>query len=194
MQKEKFEVSALTFEYFGVARKELEAAASLARAAGVDEHRLFRLPDLREAEDIGGSKFGGMPGTYIPGRNGIFYSIAASYAEEMGAGLVLGGHNRDDRRAFKDARPVFFRSLERALRLGSRSSRDSVRIGLPLTGMTKTSVVRLAAETGVPLALTWSCHRDGQEHCWECEGCVSREGAFKKAGVRDPLRETGKIT
>jgi 7-cyano-7-deazaguanine synthase len=191
-------VRALTFEYHGIARRELEAAGAIAQAAGIGEHRFVRLPDVREAGDIRRAPFAGVPPTYIPMRNSIFYSLAASYAEEVGAGFIVGGHNRDDVKTFADAAPAFFDELGRAFQVGSPILRKRrTRILLPLSAKTKVQVVRLASSLEVPLGLTWSCHREGESHCWKCTGCRTRMAAFEKADIVDPLRdpsEAGKIS
>ncbi len=181
-------VRALTFEYSGIARRELEAARAIAVEAEVLEHRVVRLPDLKEAGDIAGFDLRGMPPTYIPLRNSIFYSLAGSMAEEVGAAAIVGGHNRDDERVFADVRWGFFSALQKALWEASPVLRKNrMKIARPLKHLSKVEVVRLAASKRVPIELTWSCHRDGKEHCWECAGCLSRMGAFRKAGVPDPL-------
>jgi 7-cyano-7-deazaguanine synthase len=186
--KARFAVSALTFEYHGIARRELKSARAVARTAGVSEHRVVRLPDLKEAADIRGKAFEELPPTYIPMRNPIFYSFAASYAEEAGASAIVGGHNRDDAAVFEDVSDVFFGHLQRAVLAGSRRLRERrLQILRPLSRMSKVDVLKLARSKGVPLDLTWSCHRDGEDHCWRCPGCVSRRGAFLKAGIEDPL-------
>lgn len=189
--RRSFRVKTLTFEYHGIARQELDSARSIGTVAGVDEHRFVRLPDLKEAGDMG-MKFGRLPPTYIPLRNSIFYSLAASYAEEAGASLIVGGHNRDDERIFDDVSVGFFAALERAFRESSpRLRKTRVRISRPLREMSKTQVIRLAASLDVPLRLTWSCHRDGAEHCWKCPGCLMRSRSFAEAGVADPLVPAG---
>lgn len=149
---------------------------------------MFRLPDLREAGDIPGGRFGSLPATYIPARNSIFYSVAGSYAEERRVPLIVGGHNRDDAKVFRDVREDFFDSLERTLWSGSTILKEQrTRIQRPLMNKTKVQVLKLAASLEVPFELTWSCHRDGSEHCWECAGCLSRLESFKEAGIDDPL-------
>jgi 7-cyano-7-deazaguanine synthase len=179
----------MTFAYHGIAKMEVVAAKAIADRAGVAEHRFVRLPDLREAEDIPGVDFGRLPPIYIPMRNAIFYSFAASYAEEVSATAIVGGHNADDEKVFADVSSGFFGSLQRAFLAGSPILRKrGIRIVRPLGKMHKAEVVKLAESKGVPLELTWSCHQDGNEHCWECEGCKSRIAAFMEAGVRDPLR------
>jgi 7-cyano-7-deazaguanine synthase len=197
LTKIKRQARALTFVYHGIAGKEFDSAKAVASYAGVIEHRLIRLPDLKEAGDIPGFKLRGLPPTYIPLRNSIFYSFAASYAEETGAALIVGGHNRDDQEVFEDVSQGFFRALEAGFWKGSRVlHRNRVRIDRPLARMRKVNVVGLAASLGVPLELTWSCHRDGRKHCWRCQGCISRRRSFQAAGVADPLDEASaaKIT
>lgn len=187
---EGYSVRALTFEYHGIASSELRAARAVARSAGVEQHRFVRLPDMREAAEIKGAKFEGLPPTYIPLRNSIFYSIAAGYAEEVGADFIIGGHNRDDVSVFRDVGKEFFASLERALwAASSMLAGRRTRLLRPLCTKTKSEVIQKAAALGVPLELTWSCHRDGRSHCWKCPGCSMRTEAFRMAGVPDPLRK-----
>jgi len=156
-----------------------------------------RLPDFREASDIRSVNLAGKPDVYIPGRNGVFYSLAASFAEEVGADLIVGGHNRDDARVFADATPSFFLQLQQALWAGSPAlKKRRTKILLPLSRMSKATVVKLASSLNVPLDLTWSCHGKGRDHCWNCEGCRARTAAFTKAGTIDPLmatRRTGNV-
>ena len=181
-------VRAITFEYHGMAKQELRAARELAASAEVLEHRLVRLPDLKEAGDIAGARFGELPPTYIPLRNSIFYSYAASFGEEVRASMLVGGHNRDDEKVFHDVGTSFFRNLEAALRAGSPILRETgITIYRPLRARSKPEVIKLAASLKVPLGLTWSCHRDGSEPCWHCEGCLARRRAFIAAGMLDPL-------
>ncbi len=184
-------VRAVTFEYNGMADRELQSARTVASLAGVTEHRFIRLPDLKEAGDIPGFKLKGLPPTYIPLRNIIFYAFAASIAEETGAVAIVGGHNRDDLKVFDDVSPGFFSALQRSLWAGSSALRESrVRLVRPLKSKTKAEVVSLASSLGVPLEATWSCHRNGPDHCWHCAGCFSRSSAFNEAGVKDPLAGT----
>jgi 7-cyano-7-deazaguanine synthase len=181
-------VRALTIQYRGIAKKEIESAGEIAERAGVMEHRIVRLPDLREAGEIPGFRLGALPPTYIPLRNSIFYSIAASIAEETGAASIVGGHNRDDTKVFDDVSPRFFTAQQAAVLAASPLlRRKGLRIVRPLRLMTKPQVVALASRLKVPLELTWSCHREGDEHCWDCSGCASRAEAFRKAGMADPL-------
>ena len=143
----------------------MRAATRLAAAAGVEEHRFFSMPDLMEVGDIASpGRLADLLPTYIPMKNAIYYSVASAFAEEVGAERVIGGHNSDDRGVFEDTADGFFRGLQRALRTGSvRLREQDFRISRPLRTMKKSEVVALAAKLGVPLEMTWSCHR-GREH------------------------------
>jgi len=156
----------------------------------VEEHRVVEIPQLKEAGDMkDGRNFRDLPPTYIPMRNGIFYSVAASYAEEVGADYIIGGHNREDVEVFPDTSPAFFESFQKAIWAGSRLLGERRTTVLrPLQLKSKAEVVSLAAGLGVPLERTWSCYREGSRHCGECEGCRKRAKAFSEAGVSDPLR------
>jgi len=180
----------LTFRYHGIASAEVAAARAIARSANLREHRLVRLPDLKEASAIRGASFPGLPQTYIPARNAIFYSFAASYAEESRAYAIVGGHNRDDLNVFRDTGPAFFGNLGRAFWAGSKVLAGvRLRILRPLESRSKTEVITLAESLAVPLELTWSCLRNGRQHCWKCNGCDARTDSFGRAGVPDPLRK-----
>ena len=89
-----------------------------------------------------------------------------SIAEDRGASAVVAGHNRSDAGIFEDARPGFFRRLERL--------NGGVRIVLPFRRLTDAEVIRRARRLGAPLELTWSCYRDGPRPCRRCSACRGR--------------------
>lgn len=146
---------------------------------------------MKEAQDIANRVYENMPPTYIPMRNSVFYSFAGSVAEEENASIIVGGHINGDELTFRDATKSFFRLMQRILWESSDLLRlRKVRIITPLSRLRKYQVVKKAVSLGVPLQDTWSCHRDGTRHCWECDGCLSRIEAFNTAGISDPLRNT----
>ncbi len=120
--------------FHGMAAGEERAATRLGVAAGVEEHRFFSMPELRELGDIGPlERLAGLPSAYIPMKNSIYYNVAAAFAEEVGAGRVVGGHNGDDRAVYEDTSDAFFRNLQRTLRSGSaRLRQQDFRIWRPL--------------------------------------------------------------
>src|SRR6185295_16511245 len=84
------DVSAITFNYFGRLVQEKRAAAKLANSAGATELIKVELPFVKEASDFYVSRLKrqdseALWSSYIPARNLVFYSIAAHYAEYLGA-------------------------------------------------------------------------------------------------------------
>jgi 7-cyano-7-deazaguanine synthase len=176
-----------------MAAGELRAARRLGKRAGLAEHRFVSMPQLRELSDMEPrGKLSGLPRTYIPMKNATYYSLAAAYAEETGSSYLVGGHNSDDQKLFEDTSDEFFEHLQRAFRAGSARLRERrLSIWRPLKRMTKAEVVSMAYKLRVPLEMTWSCHMEGTEHCWRCDGCLGRIRSFAEAGVADPLMPKG---
>jgi 7-cyano-7-deazaguanine synthase len=188
VKRRKERCETLSIDFHRRNRREVEAARAIAVAAGVEEQTELNLSFLREAVDIGGEirrevEARGIPLTFIPYRNLVFYSVGCYWAWTKGLGTVVVGHNAEDRNLFSDVGQDLieaFNSLAAAM-----IPWRSVRVEAPLLGMGKLEVVRLALELGVPLELTWSCWREGDLHCGVCEGCVKRKEVFRALGVKD---------
>lgn len=191
-----YDCAALCVHYGQRHERELESARRVARAAGVslDEVRLAlpwlawasalvdksaRLPDVPLSR-IGR---GGVPSTYVPGRNTVFLSLAASMADAIGAQAVVIGANVLDYSGYPDCRPAYLRAFEKAARLGTRAK--ALTILAPLIKLDKRGIVELARELAVPLELTWSCYAGGERPCGRCDSCKLRAKGFAAAGVAD---------
>ncbi len=190
----------LSFDYGQRHRSELEAAARIAEAMRVEEHRVVRL-DLRA---IGGSALtdsiavpaareergGGIPVTYVPARNLTFLSVALGYAEVVGAAEIYIGVNAVDYSGYPDCRPEFIEAFERAAALGTRAGTTGrgVRIRAPLIELTKAEIIRRGVGLGVDYSLTRSCYDpdSGGAACGRCESCMIRAKGFAAAGIQDP--------
>jgi 7-cyano-7-deazaguanine synthase len=118
---------------------------------------------------------------YVPARNLVFVSVAASVAEARGAGrLYLGATASDSHHP--DCTPAFFDSLRATLTAGLVQPPELL---TPLIGLSKAQVVLAAIEMGVPLDLTWSCHLPGPEPCGGCAPCRLRRETFTDLGLHD---------
>ncbi len=164
--KERFDVTALSFDVAGRPRREARACDAVVRKSRVSMLRV-RTPFLRPRSS-----------GYGPARNLVFHAIALSVAEDRGAEAVVAGHNLSDAASFDDARPGYFRRVE--------SLGKGVRILLPFARYTDADVISLGARLGVPLGLTWSCYRDGSRPCRRCSACRGRIESFRIAGLEDP--------
>jgi 7-cyano-7-deazaguanine synthase len=197
-------VHALSVRYGQTHARELRMAAWQAREAGVASHRTV---DLRFYGDLtaGASALTGARGevpalrdlapgtlrqpiTYVPNRNMTLISIAAAYAESLGAREVYYGAQAQDRYGYWDCTREFVSSINRVLALNRGKP---VRVVAPFVAMTKAKIVKIGLELGVDYGHTWTCYRGGRKPCGECPSCVERADAFRHVGVPDPLQGRG---
>lgn len=134
--------------------------------------------------EIGGPK--PTPSTWVYCRNLVFGSMAAAYAEEIGAGGIYVGFNAEEGESYPDNRPEFVDRFNSLLEKSVASFSQPPKIVAPLLHLYKPGIVRMGAELGAPMALTWSCYREGEDHCGVCESCQHRRRGFMEAGVDDP--------
>ena len=132
-----------------------------------------------------------IPVTYVPARNIIFLSFAASYAEVIGAKVVFIGANIVDYSGYPDCRPEFFKSFEAALQKGLKGGVEGhkIKIYAPFVHKTKAQIVRLGHRLKVPYHLTWSCYAGKKIPCGKCDSCLFRKKGFEEAGLMDPLEQ-----
>ena len=148
-------------------------------------NRLFRSDLLQSGGNVpeGHYEEQTMKQTVVPFRNGIMLSVAAGYAESIGAkALVIAAH-AGDHAIYPDCREAFMRSMADAIRLGTYAGVEVLR---PFITMTKAQIVSRGADLGVDFAHTWSCYKGGRIHCGRCGTCVERREAFVLAGLPDP--------
>lgn len=124
--------------------------------------------------------------TYVPFRNGLFLSAAASIAYGIGADCIVCGVHKDDAAgsAYPDCSIAFIDSMNRAIVEGTAKE---VRIIAPFVNHNKADIVRIGLELDVPYELTWSCYEGGEKPCGECGTCIDRIKAFEANGTTDPL-------
>lgn len=131
--------------------------------------------------------------TYVPFRNGLFLSAAASIAlsifphEEV---EVYCGMHADDAagNAYPDCSQTFTYYMNSALYEGTNKK---VKLVSPLVNCTKADVVKIGLGLHAPYHLTWSCYEGGDEACGTCGTCIDRLNAFKVNGVKDPIKYKG---
>lgn len=124
--------------------------------------------------------------TYVPFRNGLFLSSAASVALSKGCSKIFYGAHSDDAAgsAYPDCSDEFNQSMNDAIYIGSGKQ---LSIEAPFVKMTKADIVKMGLNLEVPYELTWSCYEGGEKPCGVCGTCIDRQKAFEKNGVTDPL-------
>lgn len=133
----------------------------------------------------------GPSSTYVPLRNPVFISVAASTALIQGYDeLWVGVHLGDFRgAAYPDCDPDVIGSLGAALYIGSYMK---LRLRAPLQYDLKSDVVRKGHAIDVPFELTRTCYTGSQySACQNCPSCRERIWAFRENGLVDPVKYDG---
>ncbi len=171
-------LATLHFVFPGRRKREMEAAHRLESLAQVTESYKVDLPFVQPPA--------AQQACYIPSRNLMFYGVAASLAQTIGARYILGGHYSHDAEVFPDARPNYFDSIERLIQTGQKSTHP-VRFIFPFLKSSKEDIIRTSVELKVPVTETWSCSHDGKWQCGECNSCRERREGYVRAGIPDPF-------
>ena len=182
--KERFgEVEAVTFDYGQRHRLEIECAAAIAQELGVPHHILDMsllnqlAPSALTRTDVKveDGKDGGLPSSFVPGRNLVFLSFAGILAKQIGAKHVVTGVCETDFSGYPDCRDTFVKSLNVTLNL---SMDETFVIDTPLMWLDKAQTWELADNLGAMdfvRARTLTCYNgiiaDG---CGDCPACRLR--------------------
>ena len=192
-----YDVIAVHFNYGQLTEsKELESFRAITHRLGIKESYEIDLPFF---EQIGASALidksidvpthgleDGVPVTYVPFRNGIFISIAASIAEKHDASALYIGVVQEDSSGYPDCTTSFITSMQNSINLGTKDE-TNLEIIAPLVQMKKSEIVQASLELNSPLELTWSCYKNSTKACGVCDSCRLRLNGFKVAGVKDPI-------
>ena len=190
----------LIFDYGQRHKKEVESARKIARSCGA-KYQAIKIDLPWKGSALLDSKIpipkgrslrrikSGIPDTYVPARNTIFLSFAASYAEATGAEAIFIGANAVDFSGYPDCRPQYYEAFRKLIRRGTKAGagKRQIRIFTPLIDKTKAQIIRMGTRLGVPYEYTWSCYSGGRRPCLRCDSCVLRAKGFKEAGLVDPL-------
>lgn len=190
------EVYALSFVYGQKHAHEVDLAAEIAREAGVH----FDKMDVSFISSLAHNSLtdtsikmdrekpsGGVPNTFVPGRNLFFLSIAAVYARERGIRHLVTGVSQTDYSGYPDCRDSFIKSLNVTLNLAMEGR---FVIHTPLMWIDKCQTWALADELGVldlVRTRTLTCYNgvpgDGCGHCPACT--LRREGLEAYLRLKD---------
>lgn len=149
----------------------------------ISETALTRDREIRLGEE-------GLPTTFVPGRNLMFFTLAAAVAYRRGIRHLVGGMCETDFSGYPDCRDDTIKALQVALNLGM--NRRFV-LHTPLMWLDKRATWQLAMELGgrrlvdIILEQTHTCYHgerstrhDWGYGCGKCPACELRESGYRK--------------
>jgi 7-cyano-7-deazaguanine synthase len=132
----------------------------------------------------------GLPNTFVPGRNLLFLTVAATVAYRRGLDVLVGGMCETDFSGYPDCRNDSLQAMQAALNLGMASN---FRIETPLMWIDKAATWSMAQELGgAPLVdlirnETHTCYlgERGTPHDWgygcgKCPACELRARGYAR--------------
>lgn len=201
------EVYTVTYDYGQRHAVELESAAKVAQLAGVKEHVVVKLGsvlqgssplvsnELLEQYPDMYSLPGGLEKTFVPGRNLLFFTLAANHAHARGIVDIISGVCQEDSGGYPDCRAEFVDATQQAIRLGlgyddNDLFRTHFRIITPLMYLTKAESVKLA--WSIPgcwdaLAYSHTAYDGAYPPIGNDHATLLRAKGFLEAGFPDPL-------
>jgi 7-cyano-7-deazaguanine synthase len=130
----------------------------------------------------------GLPNTFVPGRNLLFMTVAATVAYRRGLTALVGGMCETDFSGYPDCRDDTMKALQVALNLGMATRQ---RIDTPLMWIDKKQTWELAFEAGGQALVdlirfdTHTCYlgERGERHDWgygcgQCPACELRARGY----------------
>ncbi|MFO8017351.1 MAG: 7-cyano-7-deazaguanine synthase QueC [Promethearchaeia archaeon] len=202
------EVTAISFKYNQRHEVELKWAKKIVQALRenkkikmnwlngnkIVEHKIVKIPFISnlletamiQEDEITTNAETGLPTTFVPGRNILFLTIAASWAYQKHIDNLVTGVGQTDFSGYPDCRNSTMKSLQNTLTLGLERG---MMIHTPLMRKTKADTVRMMDELGdIELfKYTHTCYRGERPACGECPACKLRLKGFQEAGIEDPL-------
>ncbi|MBR6000482.1 MAG: 7-cyano-7-deazaguanine synthase QueC [Oxalobacter sp.] len=131
----------------------------------------------------------GLPNTFVPGRNLMFFTTAAIVAYRRGLNILVGGMCETDFSGYPDCRDDAIKALQVALNIGMNTRLNLV---TPLMWKNKTQTWALAKKLGGEALInlivnqTHTCYTGDHSHihdwgygCGECPACLLRKRGFE---------------
>ena len=197
--KEGFKCYALTLDYGQRHQNEINSAKNIVKDFEIIEHKLLSI-DLTV---FGGSALTdgnlkvpekestGIPITYVPARNTIFFSLALAWAEVVQADAIFSGVNAVDYSGYPDCRPEYIAAVQDLFNLATKitSEGKDIEVRAPLINMDKKEIIKIGIENGIDFSKTVSCYQldHNGKSCGLCDSCRIRLRAFKELNLEDNI-------
>uniref|UniRef100_A0A6M3XMT7 7-cyano-7-deazaguanine synthase n=1 Tax=viral metagenome TaxID=1070528 RepID=A0A6M3XMT7_9ZZZZ len=195
------EIHTISFDYGQRHIRELDYAKELSQRAKAKTHREIPVSSIQALGDSslldGGDVTaphplnGGLPSSFVPGRNLVFLTLASAHAYKIGAKYVVTGVCQTDFSGYPDCRAQTISAIELAINLGITEYKTPIKILTPLMYKTKAETVLMMQKMGCLdwYAHTHTCYKGEAPPCGECPACLLRAKGFAEAGIKDPLVE-----
>lgn len=191
---------ALSFHYGQRSSSELAAAARIASAMQVADHRVVKLgldaiggsALTDKALDVPEQESEGITVTYVPARNTVFLAYGLALAESIDAAAIFIGVNSLDYSGYPDCRPEYIEAFQAMMDLATKKAVEgsSISLNTPLISLSKAEIIKTGTLLNVDYSLTVSCYQadDRGRACGSCDSCRFRRQGFLDAGVPDPTK------
>jgi 7-cyano-7-deazaguanine synthase len=189
---------AITFDYGQRISREIECAKEQAKLANVVEHKIIKMDFFKDIskmsaltntdlsipkarDDIGNAQ----PLSYVPFRNLLLLTTAASWAESIGAdNLFYGAVETDNFSGYWDCTADFLNKVNDVYNLNRK---NVIRINAPFMTWPKKRVVLSGLQNKVDFRKTHTCYEGTEVACGECVSCSARIKAFIDNKTIDPI-------
>lgn len=183
------EVIAVTFDYNQRHSDEIDCAKEITNELGVQHHILDMsllnqlAPNALTRDDIEvtAGEDGGLPSTFVPGRNLLFLSFAGILARQVGAKHIITGVCETDFSGYPDCRDAFVKSLNVTLNL---SMDESFVIHTPLMWLDKAETWEMADNLEAlefVRTKTLTCYNGIKgDGCGTCPACELRLNGYEE--------------
>jgi len=129
-----------------------------------------------------------LPSSFVPYRNMLFLTIAAGWADTIGAKHLVIGVCETDYSGYPDCRDLFIKSAQTALSLSMPLAQKGITIHTPLMWLTKADEFKMAEELGcleLIINETLTCYNGSEKTnnfgmgCGECPACQLRKAGYE---------------
>jgi len=127
-----------------------------------------------------------IPNSYVPFRNANILAAAVSWAETNNSNAIFIGAVEEDSSGYPDCRKSFFKAFENAIKHGCKPT-TQIKIRTPLISLSKKEIIEKGISLNAPLHLSWSCYKNEDLPCNQCDSCSLRARGFKLANRIDPI-------
>ncbi len=131
-----------------------------------------------------------IPNTFVPGRNLLFYNLAASYAYTHNIDNIVSGVCQTDYSGYPDCRDITIKTLNKAINLGMEKK---FKFHTPLMFLTKAQTWKLSYTIGgekfvnIIKNFTHTCYKGNRKKlfswgygCGKCPACIIRKKGWEE--------------